>query len=643
VTALPRLLAGAVLAWCIAAGVAAPETPLRADVAALLVVGLTAWRAAYGLAAVIVLASAGTLLAPFPARAGELFAWAFVATSLLAPRRGRGTALAPLAIGTPARLFAACVVASWCGLTIAGAAGVEAGAIPRLVVHSVGADHLLYSSPEPETWTMLQVLAGLALLGAAARVASMDADARRLAAWALVVSGVVLALATEVDVLRQWAGHEYGGWFLSRYVHGERFSLHLADLNAAGSQYVLALLAGVALAIADPTRRATWVAASVLMLPALWLTGSRSAALGAILIGASVIPLARRRLRMRTLRAGAVAAVLLASSIATAPLIAARQPDGQGSAMSALRMRSQFLVTSARMFASAPVFGVGVGRYHERSAEFMPASLRAIYPFENAHNYFAQQFAELGLIGGALFVWLVAAGIRGGWKALTEGVVPPAPMLALVAACVGYLLTCVTGHPLLVPEAALPFWAAFGTMAGAAAARASATGPVAPGVTRTIVAAIVVVLLVGGIVLHARGYARVTTPPGERGFYETETTRDGVRFNWMTRHGVFYVGSQPGFVVIPMRAPDLAGERPKPFVVDVEVGGRRIDSYTIEPGRWTDVRIGLRDRARSPFRRVDLRANQQWTRRRDLGLREADDSPRSVMVGNVSWEAAGGR
>ena len=637
-----RLLVGAALAWCIAAGIAAPETPLRADVAALLVIALTAWRAPYGLAAVIVLASAGTLLAPVPARAGELFAWAFVATLLLTPRRGGTPAPGPLAIATPARLFAACVVASWCGLALAGAAGVEVGAIPRLLAHSVGADHLLYSSPEPETWTMLQLLAGLALLSGAAHVASRDPETTRLAAWALVASGVVLAVATEGDVLRQWAGEGYGGWFLERYVRGERFSLHLADLNAAGSQYVLALLAAVALCVADSARRAIWVAAALLLLPALWLTGSRSAALGAILVGASVIPLAKRRVQTRTLRAGAVATVLLTCGIASATIVAARQPENQGSAASALRMRSQFLLTSARMFASAPVFGVGLGRYHERSAEFMPASLRAVYPFENAHNYFAQQFAELGIVGGALFVWLVVAGVRAGWKGLTEGVAPSAAMLALVAASVGYLLTCVTGHPLLVPEAALPFWAAFGVMAGVWVEPASTTAEAA-GVGRTIAAAVIMVLLVAGIALQARGYARVSTPPEERGFHQAETTRDGVRFNWMTRHGVFYVGSQPGFVVIPMRAPDFAADRPRPFVVNVEIGGRRIDSYPIEPGRWTEIRIGLRDRARTPFRRVDVRANQQWTRRRDLGLREADDAPRSVMVGAVRWEAAGGR
>ena len=79
-----------------------------------------------------------------------------------------------------------------------------------------------------------------------------------------------------------------------------------------------------------------------------------------------------------------------------------------GTRRRAVRLRSQFSETSARMFASAPIFGVGVGRYFERSSEFMPDELRALYGAENAHNYFAQAFAELGIAGGALFLWLIA-------------------------------------------------------------------------------------------------------------------------------------------------------------------------------------------------------------------------------------------
>ena len=107
----------------------------------------------------------------------------------------------------------------------------------------------------------------------------------------------------------------------------------------------------------------------------------------------------------------------LTSSLLAAGVLVDPQSQAEGSAEQSVNLRSQFLLTSARMFASAPGFGVGVGRYFERSAEFMTPELRDLYGNENAHNYFAQQFAELGLVGGLLFVWLIGTVLTHGWRA----------------------------------------------------------------------------------------------------------------------------------------------------------------------------------------------------------------------------------
>ena len=144
-----------------------------------------------------------------------------------------------------------------------------------------------------------------------------------------------------------------------------------------------------------------------------------------------------------------------------AGLLVDPQSETEGSAEQSVNLRSQFLLTSARMFASAPAFGVGVGRYFEQSADFMTPELRDLYGNENAHNYFAQQFAELGLVGGLLFVWLVAIVLTHAWRAALRSP-DDISLHALFAGTAAYMLTCATGHPLLVPEAALPFWAAFG-------------------------------------------------------------------------------------------------------------------------------------------------------------------------------------
>ena len=626
-----RLLVGLALAWRVIVAMLAPETALLADLATVLVIALTAWRPVGGLAAVVALAPAGLMLASAPARAAEVLAWAFVSTWLLAAWRPLGRV--PRRLLVPAVLYAGCALVSWLGQTLRGAGGVEATALPLFLVRSLMPGHLMFSAQEPETLICLQMAAGLAILLASACVTGRETSARRTMAFAIVGSASVLSLATAADIARQWSENGFGGWFLLRYVRGERFALHLPDLNAAGSLYVLAVLVAIALALANARRRTIWVAGAAVMLPALWLTGSRSAALGGLIVGAVLIAAARYRASIRITRPMAAVGVVLAVAAGGAAIASVQQPAEQGSATQSVRMRTQFLVTSARMLASAPVLGVGIGRYHERSSEFMPPALRAVYPHENAHNYFAQQFAELGIVGGLLFMWLIGAGLVQGWRALRERQLEAA-LLALFAGAAGYLLTCVTGHPLLVPEAALPFWAIFGAVA--AGENAIAGKRVA-----TAVAWVVVAILAVALVLGVRAYLRPAGQPAERGFYGLETSSDGRPFVWMTRHGIWHIGPQPGHVTIPLRAPDQPA-RSRAWAVDVEIGGRHVGRYTLETGRWTTITIPLRDHSARPFRRVDLWANQLWTRQRDLGV-AGDEGPRSVMVGEVRWEAAGGR
>jgi O-antigen ligase len=637
IAAVLRLIAGILLAWFVGAALAASQVPFVARGLAVAVVALTVWRPSWGIAAVVAVVPAGLLLANPPVRAADMLVWAFLAAWLLALRRPLTSTPRDTTAGTPLALFALCAVGSWAGYIIAGAAGIDSVMLPVLLLRAIPIDHLVFSSPEPETWAMLTLLTGLAFFAATRALARRYTDLRRMIAMAIVASVAVLALVTVGDVLRQWNEVGYGGWFLLRYVRGERFSAHVADLNAAGSQYVLAGLIALSFAVSERgARRAIWIAALVAMMPAWWLSGSRSAAIGALLVGAGMIPCVRYGTDARVRRLAAPAGVVIAVLVAGAAIFAAQQPAEQGSASNALRLRSQFLVTSARMTASAPIFGVGIGHYHERSNEFMPPSLREVYRNENAHNYFAQQFAELGLVGGGVFVWLVVSVVRHGWRETRRVAGSDAATLGLFAGSVAYLVTCVTGHPLLVPEAALPFWAAFGALAGASPQADRVGQPSTTAVTAAVAALIAIGLV---LQLHARSVA--AAQPGERGFYGLEAAADGRQFTWMTRHGVFYARPQAGVLTIPLRPPDLPNAS-EPFEVAVEVSGHRVGSYLLEPGRWTDVRVPLRERSAAPFRRIDLRANQTWTRRYDLPD-GGDEGPRSVMVGEIGWQGSGAR
>lgn len=628
-----RLLVGATLAWWVWLAAAAPEMSRAAALAVIAIAGATLWRPAVGLLIVAALAPGAALLTRPPARAAELLAWTWLAVWLLrlwrplADRERSGAGL-PHPLTTPALLYAAALAVSWLALTIAGAPGVSVVALPRFVFQSIPPDHLALSSPEPETWAVLQSLTGMALLVASLAVARHDPRLRRGLVWTLVGSMTVLAVVTLVDIARQWADFGYEAWFLLRYVRGERFSAHLRDLNAAGSLYVLAGLAAAAAAVLD-RRRVAWLLPFVPIVPALWLTGSRTsflAAVGGLLI---LVVVQRRWLltRRQVTTSVTLVAVLLVAGIAMMDW----QPDVQGSAGRAANLRSQFFETTARMFASAPVFGVGTGRYFDRSSEFMPAALRALYGNENAHNYFAQQFAELGLVGGLLFVWLVWAAVSAGWAAVRNAADPAASsaLVGLFAGVGAYLLTCLTGHPLLVPEAALPFWIACGALAAAHTARP------ARAFRRGAIALVVCALLAASVARAALSYARVTEPPPEHGFHGVETAPDGTAFRWMTRHAVTYVPAGAGFVRLQLQAPpDVT--LPRPLVVETAMAGEVVDRRELPPGRWVTFDVPARAPISAPFRRVDLRTNQVWTQETRLGRRAAE-RPIAAMVGGIRW------
>ena len=627
-----RCLIGAVLAWWVIVALIAPEVPPLTAGAAAVIAAATLWNPAAGLMLTAALTPAAAFLAPPPIRVPELLAWAFLATWLLSVWRPISHGRLPRTVTIPAALYAAALGASWLMLTVGSAPGISASALPQFLVHSIPPDHLIFSSPEPETWTLLLMLTGVAmLLASIATIAPNTALVDKLG-WTLIACVSVLAAATLVDVAVDWAGMNYEGWFLLRYVRGERFSLHMADLNAAGSLYVLGGIVAAAIAGATRRGRSFAIAALIVIAPAFWLTGSRSAFVAA-LAGFVILAVVRQQKSPTRVQFVAATAALTLLVIAGAFTVD-WQSDVQGSAASSARMRSQFMQTSARMLASAPVFGVGIGRYFDRSAEFMPADLRAIYGNENAHNYFAQQFAELGIVGGTLFLWSVCALLIAGWRSARTRSADV--MLAGLLAAVGaYLLTAVTGHPLLVPEAAFPFWVAAGAITGTvehAEQRSS----------RTLrhVAVAVCALLAAGVVSQVVAYANRQDTPPESGFHVQETSSEGDTFRWMTRHAVTYVPNESGFVRLRVRVPALPKTRP--MMIETAIAGEVVDRRELPVDQWVSYDIPSRRPTAAPFRRVDLRVNQWWAQDIALGTRQAR-RPIALMVGAIQWIPLRGR
>ena len=624
-----RLAAGAGIAWLVIFTIA-DRLALPGAIAAALTLLVSLWRPDIGLLLVVAAAPAGQLFASSPAHVAELVAWAFLAGWLLRVWQPLSPTGWPRPLLIAVALYVACAVVSWLSLTVSNAGGIDAAALPRFTLRAFGLDHLSRTSPETETVAlMLSLAASGLLLAALALVRQTPALAMRVAATT-VAAMVAMALFTAAGVAQHLASRDFAGWLIYQYVTSERAARHLADVNAAGSQYVLAGLIAFAGAVLQPRRRWLWIAPIALMLPAAWLTGSRTAAVAGVAVGVALVAAARwpqhRPSRLQLAAVGTVAVVMMIAG----GVILARGANEKEAAGRAVRLRVQFSETSARMIASAPVYGVGIGRYHGLSGDFMPDELRGLYGHENAHNYFAQQFAELGLVGGLLFLWLVVAAARAAWPSITAG---HAAGAALLAAALAYIVTCVTGHPLLVAEAALPFWivlgSAIGTVAHAGGPRPAWAMP-----------ATAVIALVLAVPLASAATSDRSQAPRERGYFDPERV-DGRTGRWTSRHAVTYVSSAPGFLTLTVRAANRPGELP--FELSTEIDGALADRRVIPSDRWTTIELPVRPRRNTTaeWRRVDLRVNRTWMRTHQEGRRMVAE-PVGVMVAETRWTPARG-
>jgi hypothetical protein len=321
--------------------------------------------------------------------------------------------------------------------------------------------------------------------------------------------------------------------------------------------------------------------------------------------------------------------------LVAAVVLADWRTDVRGGAGRSVSLRSQFTTSSLRMIAAAPITGVGIGQYYPRSNAFFTPELRQIYGYENAHNYFLQQFAELGIVGGLLFLWLVLPPLALGWKALHGYTREPA-LIGLFAGTTAYLSTCLTGHPLLVPEAVFPFWIALGAVAGAASAAAtpsssqSGSTSFSPGVA----AAIVGIVLAGSVGTSYRAYATATAPPPGYGFHEEERDAEGTTFRWMTRRALAFVEPSAGVLRVRVKAPARRSANAQPVVLETLVSGRTIDRRELPFDEWVSYEIGMRDAVETPFRRIELRLNQVAWESVERDARRIE-RPIGVMIGEI--------
>ena len=451
----------------------------------------------------------------------------------------------------------------------------------------------------------MMLLEGLGLLLCAAQyVRSSPEFAHRLVAM-LVIGGASTALLTVRDAIAEFMrpGEAEAG-VLNFFAH-HRWSGHIADVNAAGSYFVMTLFIALGMAARKDARRLPWVAAAIVLALTTLATGSRTAVAAAGVVGIIFLAWIARRRPSFVWRAAIAAVALLA--LAGSIYLITRTTGAAAS--QALSIRWAFLKTTAAMVRAYPTFGVGIGQYTAWASYFATPDLLALWKPDNAHNNFAQIAGELGLLGLIAFVVVLAGSL---WPTDKDSV-PDRRRGPLVMGVIAFILTWLGGHPLLVPEASFPFWIAL----GAAAALAARSGG------RVMVNGLLIAALVA---LAATIPLRVQSrSPG----IDLSRVSYGLSARHiMTSRARLFAPAGSAQIDIPLRARRVSDE--EPVHIDLFVNDALTESITMTKREWQTARVVLPDNPSGRFHEIDLRLTSPD--RAD----DVDAAPASVEVG--TWK-----
>jgi hypothetical protein len=462
-------------------------------------------------------------------------------------------------------------------------------------------DYFVNRNAYPSISAALLLVEGLVLFAMTSNIAYDNGDWRQIAR--LLAIGGAVAAALNLSRFLEIAMHAslaLPDWF--NRASTLRVNVLHGDVNAAASYFVLVLALQCAFARARAAQWG-WGFAAALVAAALWLTGSRAAIMIAGVAALAVlITLAVRGTTLRARRIAGVSAVIVIFGTAVA-LYSYPEKFAGTPAVEALRVRKDMAITGLRMTAAYPVFGIGVGRFYPRSAEFMPATVAALYRHENAHNNFLQLLAELGVSGLAAFAWLLAAVLVSSPLQDAGTNETKREAVGLQIGVAAFLVTCLTGHPLLIREVAYPFWIALGLVA-ARTRPASRTVGNGPWRWPIVLTTLIVLATIPLRVLQHRDDADLEEVAS--GVAPWVRDASGVWVRQLSEHATFYVSAGAPLVEIPVRLVD--GEVGTSLLVLLD--GKPANVFALPDRDWQSIRVVLpRHEQDGRFRRIELRVS----------------------------------
>ncbi len=507
------------------------------------------------------------------------------------------------------------------------------------------------------SWAILAE--GLALLWLV--VLTLHTEGRARVVPLLIVTSLAASFVAGYGIVQRWTGRNLLAFWAHQDPWIVRINATFTDVNSLGAYLTLMLWIAIAVAaVREGTLwRWSWRVGAAAIAVALVFTASRAALAGAA-IGGLVVMMGLRgsglidvsRLtgarQLRILRASPVIALVLAAALVGYATVRDVRLIDQDSYLDGvlytlnlrtpsaerLKGRMPLWAAGARMVADRPVFGIGTGRFYKQLWAYAPDREALIRAQENAHNYFLQIAAELGVTGLLAFSLLLSAGLRGAWRA-ARGTGPPrlrGMALAVGAGIVGYVFTLLVGHPLLLREGQFALWPIVGAALflgtgkgeppGHQPDRSVPAGRLAP----VWVWALCGLVLVTLPIRAAQEAARVDLSRLSFGLHDPETSPSGRPFRWSGGRAAIHVPASAQTFTLPMRT--LA---PFPQTVTVLLNGQTVDEIRLSDYAWHNFRYLLPRREGGPiYHRIELRIEPTWTP-------EWEGRTLGVMVGEYGW------
>jgi O-antigen ligase len=404
----------------------------------------------------------------------------------------------------------------------------------------------------------------------------------------------------------------------------DRVAAHTLKINTAASYFVLFIPVLVGLAtgsartcprtpLARVLRWTVTTAGAGLLLTAMWLTGTRAAMTAGILVavGASAYAVVGGRLRSMTWRSAVI--VVIACGLVSALLglgfymrMAALEADS--ATRRSLPVRVLMWRAALKTLAAHPVVGVGIGQFQYRVADFDPD---AVSPANvgssrfHAHNQFLEMAAEVGVIGGLLFLGMFAATLWRAWKKFRSSHDPV--LGGTIAGVMAFLITCLGGQPLFYDVVALPFWMVLGVAlaAGEASPASISAERAAAGSSRSrLVAGFLIIVALSIPVRVWQGKDRVNFALAKYGFSGWHHPNYGRPYRLIRDDGTFFTYPQARSLTLPIRRDVAAGRNL--LEVDVSLDGRRARTLTLADDEWQRVELMIPADSSRRFRRIDI-------------------------------------